>query len=73
MNSVGIAERKTKPLREEDAMPKAPITPIDPEIEAEMEKQKENKQAGDPNHSADQKVPGSNEVQTDGGTQRQPS
>jgi hypothetical protein len=56
-------------------MPKAPITPIDPEIEAELEKQKENKQAGDPNQSADQKVPGSNEIptETDGGTQRQPS
>ena len=56
-------------------MPKAPITPIDPEIEAELEKQKENKQAGDRNQSADQKVPGSDEIPTkpDGGAQRQPS
>ena len=56
-------------------MPKAPITPITPEIEAELEKQGENKQASDPNQSADQKVPGSDEIptETDGGAQRQPS
>ena len=56
-------------------MSKAPITPIDPEIEAELEKQKKIKQEGDANESADQKVPGSDEIptKTDGGAQRQPS
>ena len=56
-------------------MPKAPITPIDPEIEAELEKQKEIKQVGDAIESAGQKVPGSDEIptKTDGGSQRQPS
>lgn len=56
-------------------MPKAPITPITPEIEEDLEKEKRNKQDGDPDQSADQKVPGSDEIPTkpDGGARRQPS
>lgn len=56
-------------------MPKAPITPIDAEIEEELQKQKQNRQAGDSDQSADQKVPGSDEIPTEpeGGPQRQPS
>lgn len=56
-------------------MPKAPITPIDTEIEAELAKQKRNEREGEPNQSADQQVPGSDEIPkgNDGGAQRQPS
>ena len=56
-------------------MPKAPITPIAPEIEEDLEKERRNQQAGDPDQSADQMVPGSDEIPTrlDGGAQRQPS
>lgn len=56
-------------------MPKAPITPIDTEIEAELAKQKRNERDSEANRSADQKVPGSEEIPTDneGGKQRQPS
>ncbi len=54
-------------------MPKAPITPITPEIEAELEKQKKIHEEGDANESADQTDPGSNEIEPDSGAQRRPS
>lgn len=56
-------------------MAKAPITPIDAEIEAELAKQKKNEREGEANQSADEQVPGSAEIPTDteGGAQRQPS
>ena len=56
-------------------MPKAPITPITPEIEEQLEETKRENQDGDPEESADQEVPGSDEVpiKSEGGAQRQPS
>ena len=62
-------------LREEAVMPKAPITPITPEIEEQLEETKRENQDGDPEESADREVPGSDEVpiKSEGGAQRQPS
>ena len=55
-------------------MPKAPITPITPEIEEDLVKNKRRDQAGDPNQSSDQEVPGSDEIpRSPTAAQRQPS
>jgi hypothetical protein len=56
---------------QEDVMAKAPITPVDAEIEAELEKQKEIHEEGDANESADQKVPGSDEIPSKPGEEAQ--